>query len=173
MLLAVAFPTPAGKASNQKRKRQASDSANFSASVGDTSSACPTMHVCSVSSLTIPRLNTNECRKGGSPNILSARRRDSISRGIPRASPTAVPISAPAVFCSGPINAKRFVSTTHQEKRCCNLCAEVRKALRRPPRRDGTFVGAFGPRRTEGWMERVRKPACGCLIIRHDGFLAA
>ena len=98
--LAVALPTPAGKASSQKRNRHPSERANLSSSVGLTSSACPTKHVCSVSSLTIPRPSTNECRKGGPSNIRSARRRESISRGRPRESPTAVPMIAPGIFCS-------------------------------------------------------------------------
>ena len=92
---AVANPTPAGRRSNHQRSRRASDFANADASSGCSISASAVSHICSVSSLTMPRPLMNRCCNGAPPNNRTARRGDSPSRGKPSASPTAIPRTKP------------------------------------------------------------------------------
>jgi hypothetical protein len=97
MARAVPIPAPAGSPASHHRSRRASETANCSASRGESSNAWPTRQVCSVSSITIPRPKISRWRSGPSPKTRVARRRDKPSRGNPSASPTAVPRMTPAI----------------------------------------------------------------------------
>jgi hypothetical protein len=61
--LAVPHPRLTGSASDQPRSRHANERANRSGSSPEASRAWATMHVCSVSSLTMPRPNSSRWRR--------------------------------------------------------------------------------------------------------------
>ena len=97
--LNVANPMPAGRPSNQNRKRHARLFANVSTSPPETIRAWATIHACSVSSETMPFPNTNRCPliSGYTCRCL---RFDIPSQDNPTLSPTAVPSKQPIIASS-------------------------------------------------------------------------